>query len=140
MAALENKLLNICTPIRPVNGPVSDKAFASGNVAVCQGILTVSSELSSSDSLKLLSAGWDGRHFDERKKEMSTISKRATKRGASPQANATRATIEAANERVATEVARRKRVVRNFPAAPFEEPLAFAKQIFDFAVADQRDV
>jgi len=73
-------------------------------------------------------------------KKMSTISKRATKRGASPQANATRATIEAANERVATEVARRKRVVRNFPAAPFEEPLAFTKQIFDFAVADQRDV
>ncbi|PAQ03536.1 MAG: hypothetical protein EOR96_19590 [Mesorhizobium sp.] len=36
------------------------------------------------------------------------------------------------NERVASEVARRKRIVRSFPAAPFEEPLAFAKQIFDF--------
>jgi hypothetical protein len=65
---------------------------------------------------------------------VSTPSKRATKLAtALPQANGIRATIEEANERVATEVARRKRVVRNFPAAPFEEPLAFAKQIFDFA-------
>lgn len=42
------------------------------------------------------------------------------------------ASVAAVNERVASEVARRKRIVRSFPAAPFEEPLAFAKQIFDF--------
>lgn len=36
------------------------------------------------------------------------------------------------NGKVEKEVARRKRVMRNFPAAPFEEPLAFARQIFDF--------
>jgi hypothetical protein len=52
---------------------------------------------------------------------------------ASLQAKATHTTIEAVNERVATEVARRRRVVRNFPASPFEEPLAFAKEIFNFA-------
>jgi hypothetical protein len=60
--------------------------------------------------------------------------KRETKVGATPvKANVTHTTIEAVNERVATEVARRRRVVRNFPASPFEEPLAFAKEIFDFA-------
>jgi hypothetical protein len=41
-------------------------------------------------------------------------------------------TIEEVNEKVAKEVARRKRIVRNFPASPFEEPLEFAKQIFAF--------
>lgn len=40
--------------------------------------------------------------------------------------------VAVANERVSKEVARRTRITRNFPAAPFEEPLAFAKQIFDF--------
>ncbi|WP_245516874.1 hypothetical protein [Rhizobium leguminosarum] len=40
--------------------------------------------------------------------------------------------VEAANQKVANEVARRKRIVRNFPAAPVEEPLEFAKQIFEF--------
>jgi hypothetical protein len=40
--------------------------------------------------------------------------------------------IAEVNERVSKEVARRKRVVRNFPASPFEEPLNFAKQIFEF--------
>jgi hypothetical protein len=66
--------------------------------------------------------------------KVSTISKREAKPGTtSRQENATRATIEAANERVTTEVARRRRVVRNLPASPLEEPLAFAKQIFDFA-------
>jgi hypothetical protein len=33
---------------------------------------------------------------------------------------------------LAAEVARRKRVVRPFPAAPFEEACAFARQVFDF--------
>jgi len=66
--------------------------------------------------------------------KITNSSKRGPKLGtASPHADATRVTIEAANQRVATEVARRRRVVRNFPASPFEEPLAFAKQIFDFA-------
>ena len=37
-----------------------------------------------------------------------------------------------ANNRVASEVDRRKRVARNFPASPVEEALAFARQIFDF--------
>lgn len=40
--------------------------------------------------------------------------------------------IEEVNEKVSKEVARRKRIVRNFPASPFEEPLAFARQVFDF--------
>jgi hypothetical protein len=40
--------------------------------------------------------------------------------------------MAAVNEKVAKEVAKRKRTVRNFPAAPFEEPLAFVKQIFEF--------
>jgi hypothetical protein len=63
-----------------------------------------------------------------------TFSKSAKKLDAgSEPANATHAGIEAANDRVATEVARRKRVLRNFPASPFEEPLAFAKEIFEFA-------
>jgi hypothetical protein len=62
------------------------------------------------------------------------ISSRGTKAvDASLQAKATHATIEAVNERVATEVSKRRRVVRNFPASPFEEPVAFAKEIFDFA-------
>jgi hypothetical protein len=45
----------------------------------------------------------------------------------------TRDPVEEVNEKVSKEVARRKRVVRNFPAAPIEEPLSFARQIFDFA-------
>ena len=40
--------------------------------------------------------------------------------------------IKEVNEKVAKEVARRKRVVRNFPASPFEETVDFAKQIFEF--------
>ncbi|RXF69922.1 hypothetical protein EK403_18135 [Hansschlegelia zhihuaiae] len=40
--------------------------------------------------------------------------------------------MKEANAKVESEVARRKRVVRNFPAAPFEEPLGFAREIFDF--------
>lgn len=44
----------------------------------------------------------------------------------------TRDPMEEVNEKVSKEVARRKRVVRNFPAAPIEEPLSFARQIFDF--------
>jgi hypothetical protein len=42
------------------------------------------------------------------------------------------ASIASVNERVESEVARRRRIVRNFPAAPFEEPLAFAQQMFVF--------
>jgi hypothetical protein len=38
----------------------------------------------------------------------------------------------AVNEKVVREVAKRKRTVGNFAAAPFEEPLAFAKQVFEF--------
>ncbi len=41
--------------------------------------------------------------------------------------------ISAANDNVEREVARRRRVTRNFPASPFEEPLDFARQIFEFA-------
>lgn len=40
--------------------------------------------------------------------------------------------IEEVNDKISKEVARRKRVIRNFPASPFEEPLAFAQQIFEF--------
>lgn len=62
-----------------------------------------------------------------------SISKPGKKNGApSSEADATRVSVAEANERVETEVARRRRVVRNFPASPFEEPLAFARQIFDF--------
>ncbi|KQU99734.1 hypothetical protein ASC68_08075 [Devosia sp. Root105] len=43
-----------------------------------------------------------------------------------------RKNVEAVNEKVAAEVGRRRRVVRNFPAAPFEEPLEFARQVFEF--------
>ncbi|MET4633843.1 hypothetical protein [Kaistia defluvii] len=58
---------------------------------------------------------------------------RKAKGDASQSANdAVKASVAEANEKVATEVARRKRVVRNFPAAPFEESLAFARQIFEF--------
>jgi hypothetical protein len=63
----------------------------------------------------------------------SANSKPGKKTGAPPpEADVTRGSIAEANERVAAEVVRRRRVVRNFPASPFEEPLAFAKQIFDF--------
>jgi hypothetical protein len=41
--------------------------------------------------------------------------------------------VSAVNEKVEKEVARRRRVTRNFPASPFEEPLDFARQIFEFA-------
>lgn len=40
--------------------------------------------------------------------------------------------IEAVSDRITKEVARRKRVARNFPASPIDEPLAFVKQLFDF--------
>ncbi|MCK9550767.1 hypothetical protein [Aquamicrobium sp.] len=48
------------------------------------------------------------------------------------EADTTEEKIKEANERVTQEVARRKRVVRNFPASPFEEPVDFARQIFEF--------
>lgn len=48
------------------------------------------------------------------------------------QTDSTQSSIAEVNERVAKEVARRKRVVRNFPASPFEEPLEFAKEVFLF--------
>ena len=51
---------------------------------------------------------------------------------ATAEADTTEEKIKEANERVTQEVARRKRVVRNFPASPFEEPTDFARQIFDF--------
>jgi hypothetical protein len=40
--------------------------------------------------------------------------------------------VDQANKKVEAEVARRKRVVRNFPAAPFEESSVFAKEIYVF--------
>ena len=43
-----------------------------------------------------------------------------------------RSPIDDANEKVANEVARRRRLQRNYPASPIEEPLSFARQIFDF--------
>jgi hypothetical protein len=57
---------------------------------------------------------------------------RKPKDAAQTDAEKTAASMAAVNEKVAKEVAKRKRTVRNFPAAPFEEPLAFAKQIFEF--------
>jgi hypothetical protein len=47
-------------------------------------------------------------------------------------AGATSDTIAAANEKVEREVARRKRTVRSFPAAPFEETIDFVKSMFEF--------
>ncbi len=47
-------------------------------------------------------------------------------------AKATADTIAEANEKVAKEVARRKRTMRSFPAAPFEESIEFVKQMFEF--------
>jgi len=47
-------------------------------------------------------------------------------------AGATSGTIAAANEKVEREVARRKRTVRSFPAAPFEETIDFVKSMFEF--------
>src|SRR5262245_33139539 len=47
-------------------------------------------------------------------------------------AGATSDTIAAANEKVEKEVARRKRTVRSFPAAPFEETIDFVKSMFEF--------
>jgi hypothetical protein len=49
-----------------------------------------------------------------------------------PNADAVSESIKQANEQVTREVARRKRIVRNFPASPFEEPLDFVRQIFEF--------
>lgn len=40
--------------------------------------------------------------------------------------------VDQANKKVEAEVARRKRVVRNFPAAPFEKSSVFAKEIYVF--------
>lgn len=51
---------------------------------------------------------------------------------ATAEADTTEEKIKEVNERVTQEVARRKRVVRNFPASPFEEPVDFARQIFEF--------
>lgn len=45
--------------------------------------------------------------------------------------------INQVNKRVEQEVSRRRRMVRNFPASPFEEPLEFAKQIFDFGSGEK---
>lgn len=45
---------------------------------------------------------------------------------------ATSETIAAANEKVEKEVARRKRTVRSFPAAPFEDSIDFVKSMFEF--------
>src|SRR5450756_268165 len=47
-------------------------------------------------------------------------------------AGATKDSIAAANAKVETEVARRKRTVRSFPAAPFEESIDFARSMFEF--------
>ncbi|MGY3693606.1 hypothetical protein ACVIGA_003686 [Bradyrhizobium sp. USDA 3240] len=47
-------------------------------------------------------------------------------------AKATSATIAAANDKVEKEVARRKRTVRSFPAAPFEDSIDFVKSMFEF--------
>jgi hypothetical protein len=52
--------------------------------------------------------------------------------GANLNAGAVRKNVEKVNQQVAKEVARRRRVVRNFPASPLEEPLGFSRQIFDF--------
>jgi hypothetical protein len=49
-----------------------------------------------------------------------------------PKRDGTQQTIEQVNAEVAREVARRRRITRSFPASPFEEPLEFTKQIFDF--------
>ena len=57
---------------------------------------------------------------------------RKPKDAAQADAEKTAASMAAVNEKVAKEVAKRKRTVRNFSAAPFEEPLAFAKQVFEF--------
>jgi hypothetical protein len=54
------------------------------------------------------------------------------KAGVARRRAATRGSVEEVNERVANEVAHRRRIMRNFPASPFEEPLVFARQIFDF--------
>lgn len=47
-------------------------------------------------------------------------------------AGATSDTIAAANDKVEKEVARRKRTVRSFPAAPFEDTIDFVKSMFEF--------
>jgi hypothetical protein len=49
-----------------------------------------------------------------------------------PKRDGTQQTIDEVNAKVAREVARRRRITRSFPASPFEEPLEFTKQIFDF--------
>jgi hypothetical protein len=51
---------------------------------------------------------------------------------ATPEAEAVRQKVHEANVKVENEVARRRRVTRNFPASPFEEPVDFTRQIFDF--------
>jgi hypothetical protein len=51
---------------------------------------------------------------------------------AAPKTDGVQATIKEVNKKVAKEVARRRRTVRNFPASPFEEPLHFARQIYEF--------
>jgi hypothetical protein len=53
-------------------------------------------------------------------------------RKAKTEAQKTAAGIAAVNEKVAKEVARRRRTVRNFPAAPFEESVEFVKQMYEF--------
>ncbi|MGM4957820.1 hypothetical protein ACT4MK_21315 [Bradyrhizobium barranii] len=47
-------------------------------------------------------------------------------------AGATSETIAAANDKIEKEVARRKRTVRSFPAAPFEDAIDFVKSMFEF--------
>src|SRR5215217_1138764 len=52
--------------------------------------------------------------------------------GAAPKSDGAHDNIEDVNAKVAQEVARRRRIVRSFPASPFQEPLDFARQIFEF--------
>jgi hypothetical protein len=47
-------------------------------------------------------------------------------------AGATQDSIAEANAKVEKEVARRKRTIRSFPAAPFEESIEFVKGMFEF--------
>ncbi len=63
----------------------------------------------------------------------TTVARKPKRRAKSGQKSAS---VQEANDRVAKEVARRRRVVRNFPASPFEEPLDFALQIFLFGSGD----
>ena len=56
---------------------------------------------------------------------------------AKPKNDAIKTSVAAANKKVEDEVKRRTRTVRNFPAAPFEEAVVFARQVFDFSSGGQ---